>query len=469
VDSTQIVSWLNASMIDRTQQYPVAWLDAAQVYLRPNVASLVFLGFSSGLPYLLVFSTLTAWLRDSAVDLSTIGFFAWVGLFYSLKFVWAPWVDRFRVPLLSRVLGHRRSWMALSQIAVGVSLILLSQTEPTDTRWIAVLACLTAFCSATQDIVIDAYRIESAEQSNQAAMSAMYILGYRAALLVSGAGALLIADVGSWSLAYLSCGLLMAIGLLTTCLVKEPTRNEADFDQSLSTPEAVATSQRMRFAEAVSRLFIAPVTSFFQAYGRVAWAILALVALYRLSDIVMGVMANPFYLDKGYTKSEIAGIAKGLGFGMSIFGAFLGGVLVMRFGVLKTMLLGALLVALTNLLFALLAQLDPSLSLLAWVISLDNLSGGVAATSFVAYLSGLTQREFTATQYALFSSLMTLPGKFISGFSGVAVSALGYFQFFVLSALLGIPAILLTIWAIRQSNGQGSTETFSTKRDPLGL
>jgi len=182
----------------------------------------------------------------------------------------------------------------------------------------------------------------------------------------------------------------------------------------------------------------------------------------------MGVMANPFYLDKGYTKSEIAGIAKGLGFGMSIFGAFLGGVLVMRFSVLKTMLLGALLVALTNLLFAFLAQIAPSLTLLALVISLDNLSGGVAATSFVAYLSGLTQREFTATQYALFSSLMTLPGKFISGFSGIAVSALGYFQFFVGSALLGIPAILLTIWTIRQANGLGSIETASTKRDPLG-
>ena len=455
-------------MIDQTQRYSVAWLDAVRVYLRPNVASLALLGFSSGLPYLLVFSTLTAWLRDSAVDLSTIGFFAWVGLFYSLKFVWAPWVDRFRVPLLSRALGHRRSWMALSQIAVGVSLILLSQTEPNDTRWIAALACLTAFFSATQDIVIDAYRIESAEQSNQAAMSAMYILGYRAALLVSGAGALLIADVGSWSLAYLSCGLLMSIGLLTTCLVKEPPRNETDPNQRLTALERGATTRRLRFGETATRLFVAPITSFFQVYGRVAWAILALVALYRLSDIVMGVMANPFYLDKGYTKSEIAGIAKGLGFGMSIFGAFLGGVLVMRFSVLKTMLLGALLVALTNLLFAFLAQIAPSLTLLALVISLDNLSGGVAATSFVAYLSGLTQREFTATQYALFSSLMTLPGKFISGFSGIAVSALGYFQFFVGSALLGIPAILLTIWAIRQANGLGSIETASTKRDPLG-
>lgn len=445
-------------MIEQAHPNPLNWLDATRVYLRPNVLALAFLGFSSGLPYLLVFSTLTAWLRDSAVDLTTIGFFAWVGLLYSLKFVWAPWVDRFRLPVLSRVLGHRRAWIALTQVAVAVSLILLSQMGPDDIGTIAVLACLTAFFSATQDIVIDAYRIESAEQRNQGAMSAMYIFGYRAALLVSGAGALLIADVSSWSFAYLTCGLLMGVGLLTTCLINEPEKEEAAFQPGIQ--ERLASRGRLYQAgQDFAQLFVAPIKSFFEVYGRVAWSILALVALYRLSDIVMGVMANPFYLDKGYSKSEIAGIAKGLGFGMSIFGAFLGGVLVIRYSVLRTMLLGALLVALTNVLFALLAQVEPNLTHLAVVISLDNLSGGVAATSFVAYLSGLTQREFTATQYALFSSLMTLPGKFISGFSGVAVSALGYFHFFILSALLGIPAILLTIWAIRHSRSSEATET----------
>ena len=350
--------------------------------------------------------------------------------------------------------------MAVSQVAVAVSLILLSQVSAHETGWIALLACATAFSSATQDIVVDAYRIEAADNENQAAMSAMYILGYRVALLTSGAGALLIADFGSWSLAYLSCGLMMGIGLATTLLVSEPTSHgqKVSVNSRMGTIASSESDWRVLGIAYFKQLFVAPITSFFAAYGAAAWAILALVSLYRLSDIVMGVMANPFYLDQGYSKAEIASIAKGLGFGMSIFGAFLGGLLVVRFGVLKTMLGGAFLVAVTNLMFAFLAEQQADLRLLAIVISLDNLSGGVSATSFVAYLSGLTQREFTATQYALFSSLMTLPGKLMSGFSGVAVDALGYYGFFVGSAILGLPAITLTIWAIRQRAPQGSNE-----------
>jgi len=450
-----------------TNKSPGTWREGFTVYVRPTTLALAFLGFSSGLPYLLVFSTLTAWLRDTSVDLTTIGFFAWVGLFYSLKFVWAPWVDRTSIPLLTGWLGHRRAWMAISQVAVAVSLILLSQVSAHQTGWIAVLACATAFSSATQDIVVDAYRIEAADNENQAAMSAMYILGYRVALLTSGAGALLIADFGSWSLAYLSCGVMMGIGLITTLLVSEPTSHEQK--ESVNSPAAtIAPSERdwrVMVVVYFKQLFVAPITSFFAAYGAAAWAILALVSLYRLSDIVMGVMANPFYLDQGYSKAEIASIAKGLGFGMSIFGAFLGGLLVVRFGVLKTMLGGAFLVAVTNLMFAFLAEQQADLRLLAIVISLDNLSGGVSATSFVAYLSGLTQREFTATQYALFSSLMTLPGKLMSGFSGIAVDTLGYYGFFVGSAILGLPAIALTIWAIRRKPPQGSSETSAETRD----
>jgi PAT family beta-lactamase induction signal transducer AmpG len=450
-----------------TNKSPGTWREGFTVYVRPTTLALAFLGFSSGLPYLLVFSTLTAWLRDTSVDLTTIGFFAWVGLFYSLKFVWAPWVDRTSIPLLTGWLGHRRAWMAISQVAVAASLILLSQVSAHQTGWIAVLACATAFSSATQDIVVDAYRIEAADNENQAAMSAMYILGYRVALLTSGAGALLIADFGSWSLAYLSCGVMMGIGLITTLLVSEPTSHEQK--ESVNSPAAtIAPSERdwrVMVVVYFKQLFVAPITSFFAAYGAAAWAILALVSLYRLSDIVMGVMANPFYLDQGYSKAEIASIAKGLGFGMSIFGAFLGGLLVVRFGVLKTMLGGALLVAVTNLMFAFLAEQQADLRLLAIVISLDNLSGGVSATSFVAYLSGLTQREFTATQYALFSSLMTLPGKLMSGFSGIAVDTLGYYGFFVGSAILGLPAIALTIWAIRRKPPQGSSEISVETRD----
>lgn len=450
-----------------TNKSPGTWREGFTVYVRPTTLALAFLGFSSGLPYLLVFSTLTAWLRDTSVDLTTIGFFAWVGLFYSLKFVWAPWVDRTSIPLLTGWLGHRRAWMAISQVAVAASLILLSQVSAHQTGWIAVLACATAFSSATQDIVVDAYRIEAADNDNQAAMSAMYILGYRVALLTSGAGALLIADFGSWSLAYLSCGVMMGVGLITTLLVSEPTSHEQR--ESVNSPAAtIAPSERdwrVMVVVYFKQLFVAPITSFFAAYGAAAWAILALVSLYRLSDIVMGVMANPFYLDQGYSKAEIASIAKGLGFGMSIFGAFLGGLLVVRFGVLKTMLGGALLVAVTNLMFAFLAEQQADLRLLAIVISLDNLSGGVSATSFVAYLSGLTQREFTATQYALFSSLMTLPGKLMSGFSGIAVDTLGYYGFFVGSAILGLPAIALTVWAIRRKPPQGSSEISVETRD----
>jgi PAT family beta-lactamase induction signal transducer AmpG len=345
---------------------------------------------------------------------------------------------------------------------------LLSQVSAHQTGWIAVLACATAFSSATQDIVVDAYRIEAADNENQAAMSAMYILGYRVALLTSGAGALLIADFGSWSLAYLSCGVMMGIGLITTLLVSEPTSHEQKEWVNTTPAATIAPSERdwrVMVVVYFKQLFVAPITSFFAAYGAAAWAILALVSLYRLSDIVMGVMANPFYLDQGYSKAEIASIAKGLGFGMSIFGAFLGGLLVVRFGVLKTMLGGAFLVAVTNLMFAFLAEQQADLRLLAIVISLDNLSGGVSATSFVAYLSGLTQREFTATQYALFSSLMTLPGKLMSGFSGIAVDTLGYYGFFVGSAILGLPAIALTIWAIRRKPPQGSSEISVETRD----
>ena len=303
--------------------------------------------------------------------------------------------------------------MAVSQVAVAVSLILLSQVSAHETGWIALLACATAFSSATQDIVVDAYRIEAADNENQAAMSRCTSWGIELPIDL-GAGALLIADFGSWSLAYLSCGVMMGIGLITTLLVSEPTSHEQK-EWVNTTPAATIASSERDWRVMVVVYFKATVCCtdhlFFAAYGTAAWAILALVSLYRLSDIVMGVMANPFYLDQGYSKAEIASIAKGLGVGMSIFGAFIGGLLVVRFGVLKTMLGGALLVAVTNLMFAFLAEQQADLRLLAIVISLDNLSGGVSATSFVAYLSGLTQREFTATQYALFSSLMTLPAN----------------------------------------------------------
>jgi len=417
------------------------WRAAIASYRKPEVISLVFLGFSAGLPYLLVFATLTAWLRDEGVSRSAIGFFAWIGMMYSIKVVWAPFVDQLKLPFLGERLGQRRSWMLLGQLGIVIALAGMSLVGADSLGLLALLALLVAFSSATQDVAIDAYRIEIADVSQQAALSAGYIAGYRTALLVSGAGALYAAEYLGWTAAYqvmATCGL---VGVLTTLLIKQP--------QATVQGEAGVGWEKSWWRWVVG-LFVDPITNFLQRNGQFALFILAFIAMYRLSDITMGVMANPFYLDLGFTKLEIANIAKGLGFGVSLFGSFLGGVLVLRFGLLPTLLTGAILVATTNILFASLALFEPSLLGLAIIISADNLSGGIAATSFVAYLSSLTATAYTATQYALFSSLMTLPGKFTSGFSGIIVDGLGYPTFFLLSGLFGLPAILMVFYLLRR-------------------
>lgn len=418
------------------------WLESFLVYRKPVVVSLAFLGFSAGLPYLLVFSTLTAWLRDEGVSRSAIGFFAWVGMMYSIKVVWAPFVDRLKLPWLNRTLGRRRSWMLLAQLGIMLALVGMSWVGPAQLTHLAVLALVVAFSSATQDIAIDAYRIEAAPAQDQAALSAAYILGYRSALLVSGAGALYAAEYLGWAEAYQVMALCGGVGLVTTLLIPRPALANDE-----SAPGAKAAPLTW---PGLHGLFLAPIADFFVRNGRFAMFLLSFIALYRLSDITMGIMANPFYLDLGYTKLQIANIAKGLGFALSILGSFLGGVLVVRWGVLMTLLIGGVAVALTNLLFALLALTEPNLVWLGLIIGADNLSGGIAATSFIAYLSSLTHTAYTATQYALFSSLMTLPGKFTSGFSGIAVDAFGYPLFFVGAGVLGVPAIVMVLYLVHR-------------------
>lgn len=418
------------------------WLESFLVYRKPVVVSLAFLGFSAGLPYLLVFSTLTAWLRDEGVSRSAIGFFAWVGMMYSIKVVWAPFVDRLKLPWLNRTLGRRRSWMLLAQLGIMLALVGMSWVGPAQLTHLAVLALVVAFSSATQDIAIDAYRIEAAPAQDQAALSAAYILGYRSALLVSGAGALYAAEYLGWAEAYQVMALCGGVGLVTTLLIPRPALANDE-----SAPGAKAAPSTW---PGLHGLFLAPIADFFVRNGRFAMFLLSFIALYRLSDITMGIMANPFYLDLGYTKLQIANIAKGLGFALSILGSFLGGVLVVRWGVLMTLLIGGVAVASTNLLFALLALTEPNLVWLALIIGADNLSGGIAATSFIAYLSSLTHTAYTATQYALFSSLMTLPGKFTSGFSGIAVDAFGYPLFFVGAGVLGVPAIVMVLYLVHR-------------------
>ena len=434
------------------------WLDAIAIYTRPRVIAMVFLGFAAGLPFLLVFSTLTYWLSEVDVDKTTIGFFTWIGITYSIKVFWAPVIDRLPVLMLSRLLGQRRAWMLLAQCIIAAGLAGMALTDPTtQLTQLALLALLVAFGSSTQDISIDAWRIEAVERDLQGAMAATYVLGYRVALLVAGAGALYLAEFRSWPFTYLSMAALMGVGMLTTLIIREPqhvrdartTALEEKLEHAIGIHGRQSHWQRLAawFSDAV----ISPFVEFFHRNGALAILVLLLVGAYKLSDITMGAMAGPFYLDLGFSKTEIANITKIFGFFMTIAGASLGGVLVVRFGILRPLLAGAILVASTNLLFVWLANSEPNQASLAVVISADNLSGGLATSAFIAWLSSLVNKTYTATQYALFSSLMTLPAKFVGGFSGVVVDAAGYASFFLYAGLLGIPAILLvTVLMYRQ-------------------
>ena len=434
-----------------TPSTSLSWLEALAIYRQRPVIGMVLLGFSAGLPYLLVFSTLTAWLKESGVSLTAIGFFAWVGMTYSIKVLWAPVIDRLPLGSVTGVLGKRRGWMLAGQLGIALGLMLMVAVNPAEQLWlVALLAVWIAFCSSTQDIAIDAFRIESVIDEYQGAMSAAYILGYRLALLVAGAGALLVADYYGWQISYWLMAALMIVGVAAVLWLPEPEHAEPREE----TPSGSSGGKVARLKQWLKKAAVAPFVEFFQRNGRYALLLLLFIALFRLSDIAMGIMANPFYLDMGYSKSQIASVAKLFGFVMTIAGSALCGVLVVKWGLYRPMLLGAVLVAATNLLFAALAMLgEADIRWLTLVISADNLSGGIATTAFIAYLSSLTNRSYTATQYALFSSLMTLPGKFISGFSGVIVDSAGYSSFFVTAAAMGIPAIVLVLVIMRRERG----------------
>lgn len=433
----------------------LSWSEAMRVYIHPRVITMLFLGFAAGLPFLLVFSTLTAWLRDMEVSRSAIGFFGWVGITYSIKVFWAPVVDRIPLWGLTRRLGQRRSWMLLGQVGIAMGLLGMAFVDPQEHLVaIALLALLVAFSSSTQDIAIDAFRIEAAIREFQGAMASTYVFGYRVALLVAGAGAFYIADFHNWPAAYVAMSLLMLVGIVTVLLIAEPERGDRAESQSVESSVHkffhVDSSDSSKVARWFLDAVVAPFVDFFKRNGRFALLILLFIGLFRISDIVMGIMANPFYLDLGFTKTEVANVAKIFGFFMAIAGSFLGGLLVVRYGVFKPLIAGSAMVAGTNLLFVYLSHVGPDLNWLAVVISADNISAGFSNAAFIAYLSGLTNRAYTATQYALFSSLMTLPGKFTSGFSGLIVDASGYSFFFTYAAAMGIPAIILAVMVMRR-------------------
>ncbi|WAJ71126.1 AmpG family muropeptide MFS transporter [Catenovulum adriaticum] len=413
-------------------------------YKDKRVIALLFLGFSSGLPLLLVFSTLSFWLREAGIDRASIGMLSWVALAYAIKWLWSPLVDKLKIPFLDRMLGRRRSWMLLAQLLIAFSLFLMSVANPQQSLWLfSLLALAVAFSSATQDIVIDAFRIDSAPTELQAAMAATYLAGYRIAMITAGAGSLVIAawfaptelefSNLAWQKTYQIMALLMLPGIITTLLCQEPN---AAISQHTSTQTAHPFSQR------VINAFWQPIADFFNRFGQTAFLLMALIAVYRLSDVVMGVMANPFYIDTGFTKVEIASISKVYGVIMTLVGAALGGIILKQKGTLFCLFLGGLLAAATNLLFVTLSIKGNDLTWLTLVISIDNLSAGIATAAFIAFLSGLTNKQFSATQYAIFSSSMLLLPKFVAGFSGFAVDAFDYTLFFIGTSLLGLPALL---------------------------
>ena len=404
---------------------------------------MLLLGFSAGLPLLLVLGTLSFWLREAGIDRTTIGYLSWVGLAYAFKWLWAPLVDRMPIPLLTRWLGRRRSWLLLSQLAVMTGLVAMSFNDPQMALQPVVWGALAvAFGSATQDIALDAFRIESANTDRQAALAAAYQTGYRLAMIWAGAGVLWIAARAeisgfpsyqhvAWQTAYLIMAASMALGMLTVLLSPEPIR--------MPMPVAKNAAEWLRSA------LVEPFADFLRRYQWQAGLILALIAIYRISDVVMGIMANPFYVDMGYTKDEVAAVTKIYGVIMTLAGAFVGGVLAMRFGVMRVLMLGAVLSAATNLLFAGLSTRGHDLGGLIFVISADNLASGIASAAFIAYLSSLTNVNYSATQYALFSSMMLLAPKFLAGYSGRYVDLFGYQNFFMSTALLGVPVLLL-VW-----------------------
>lgn len=451
------------------------WRDALQVYREPAVSRMLLFGFSAGLPFLLVFGTLSFWLREAGIDRTTIGFISGVALVYALKWIWAPLVDRLPLPMLTRALGRRRSWLLLGQIGVAACVAGMALTDPAQHLYVLVgFALGTAFFSATQDIALDAYRIESAPTEKQGALAAAYQTGYRIAMLWAGAGALWLAarvdlneatyEHAPWVAAYLAMAASMAVGIATTLLSPEPVAPTLPATASATDAASALAAWRARHPRVPVRLarlalnfesaVVEPFADFFRRYRWHALTILLLIATYRIADVVMGVMAFPFYKDMGFTKDEVAWVSKVYGVLMTLVGAFIGGLMVLRLGVLRVLFVGAALSAATNVLFAWLSTLGPAahdVQLLTLLVSADNLAGGMASSAFVAYLSGLTHVAYSATQYALFSSLMQLLPKFAGTFSGLAVDTFGYPAFFLATALLGVPVLGLVLLAAYQS------------------
>lgn len=492
--------------------------------LNPKFAHMTFLGFSAGIPYFLIFASLSLWLQQVGIERAAITLFSWAALGYSFKFLWSPLVDRLPVPFLTDWLGQRRGWLLLAQSLVVTALLIMALTDPAQgegalTR-MAMAAVLLGFSAATQDIVIDAWRIEAANESEMTMLSGVYIVGYRIGMITSGAGALYLADYfgtsmeayhyAAWRSSYLIMACTMLVGIITTWMIREPLKKAEDEHQVLDYlgmiwvfvvaiagvicvfiysgdiktsikalieswwhNKALASvlanvvqlfaalflaalvgwlASRLPWVNKpmIKNVYVTPVVDLFKQHRKHMWLLLGIIATYRIADLVMGAAAYLFYQSLGYDLSEIATASKTYGLIMTLTGGVLGGYLALRWGVMKVMIIGASLSALTNLLFMVMAGLEKDFILLVVMIAADNVSAGLAMAAFVAFLSLLVNKQFTAVQYAMFSSVLTLFPKILGGYSGAMVDAMGYAQFFLVTCLMGVPAVLFLLLAHRR-------------------
>jgi PAT family beta-lactamase induction signal transducer AmpG len=424
---------------------------------QPKVAVMLMLGFSSGLPFFLTGNTLGYWLRDQGTTLQAIGFLSWVGLAYSLKFLWAPVVDRLDAPIFAR-LGRRRSWMLLTQVLIGVGLFGMASTGTTHgLATIGALALLVAFSSSTQDIVVDAWRIEAASDSDELGLlSAAYQLGYRAAIIVTESFILISANHLGWRISYGAMAVLMTVGIAATMFAIEPRRSEAP-------GQAAGTQAGLGSIRGFTQAVVGPFVEFFRAYGSVALLMLAMISLYRLPEYIMGPMANPYYHDLGLSKDAVGAVRASIGLVASVLGIAAGGLAAVRIGYFRTLIVGLFMQSVVIAAFAILAYTGPDIRVFGAVIAADNFGASFAGVALVTYMSTLTTRGYTATQYALLSSAYTYVGKFAKGFSGVMVESLasgrtlleGYALFFIGAGLLGIPALILC-WLLARTESRRS-------------
>lgn len=415
-------------------------------YMRPKAAAMLALGFSSGLPFLLTGNTLGYWLRDQGMSLTVIGFLSYVGLFYSYQFVWAPFLDRTSAPIFGK-LGLRRGWMLLAQALVAVGLTILSVVGVgISIIGIVAITAVVAFASASQDVAINAWRIESAEDSDELGLLASaYQFGYRTAMLVTDALILIAADFVGWNLSYVAMAVLMLVGVSATLFVTEPARADA----------AKEKAEPLNSVRGVFDAIAGPFIAFFKRFGSLALAMLLMIALYRLPDFVMGPMANPFYHDIGLTKEAVGGVRASVGLVATLIGIAAGGFAALRFGYMPTLILGAVIQALSIASFSILAYSGGDLATFSAIMAADNFSTAIAGVALVTYMSSLTSLGYTATQYALFSSTYALPGKMLKGSSGAIVESLhgsgyslmdSYAIFFIGAGAVGIPALILCIY-----------------------